>query len=303
MFKIFFFFIFVVTFVQASAGSASQKALRDLDCEFEDCKPKPPKPQVAVQEKIVEKPVIIVKEVPVEKIIIQEKIVEKEVPVEKVVIQEKIVEKEVPIEKVVVKELPSQEDTVNQTPKKTYNYAQGKSISLSEAIYNGKTDFDKTFVKHARVSGTLTNGTTPISQAAACRDAQASLSLHKALSHYHAVVKYSSYKKSFNIDVGSISFSFETKSDGVYVTAAGSKPQLISNDRTLHSSINVFSVVSKNNTTQAYCNGALIATLPYLTSIGSINGSVKNHYNDCGYNRSAYSDRLYDLAITEYLVQ
>jgi len=42
------------------------------------------------------------------------------------------------------------------------------------------------------------NGTTPVFQEKACKDAQASLSLHKALSHYHAVVKYSSYKKSFN---------------------------------------------------------------------------------------------------------
>ncbi len=69
------------------ANSAAKEALKDLDCDFDDCPKEAPEPKVIIQEKVVEKPVII----------IQEKIVEK--PVEKVIIQEKIVEK--PVEKIV----------------------------------------------------------------------------------------------------------------------------------------------------------------------------------------------------------
>lgn len=58
------------------ANSAAQKASKSLDCEFEDCKPEPPK--------------VIIKKQYVPVVVVKEKIVTKEVPVE----VEKIVEKE-----------------------------------------------------------------------------------------------------------------------------------------------------------------------------------------------------------------
>jgi hypothetical protein len=89
--KILLAFIFCATALFASeyshSSSAAKDALKKLDCEFEDCTPKP-----ALKPKVVEKVV--------------EKVVIKEVPVEKIV--EKVVIKEVPVEKVVTKELPPQ---------------------------------------------------------------------------------------------------------------------------------------------------------------------------------------------------
>lgn len=73
--------LFLSSIVMAASSyrdSDAAQALRDLDCEFEDCKP-----EVKVVEKkvIVEKPKVIIKEVPVEKIVYKERVVNK--PIQK----------------------------------------------------------------------------------------------------------------------------------------------------------------------------------------------------------------------------
>jgi hypothetical protein len=92
------------------SNSAAKEALGGLDCEFEDCKK--PEPKVIIQERVVEKPVIV------EHVIIKEKIVEK--PVERVV------------EKVVYKDRPAQEAVQVETI--------AAPTSTSKRIYDASFD-------------------------------------------------------------------------------------------------------------------------------------------------------------------
>ena len=81
MLKVIVLLLSLFVFLNASdyirANVAAEQALKNLDCEFDDCPKEAPKPEVIIKEKIV------VKEVPVvvEKVVIEEKIVYKERPV------------------------------------------------------------------------------------------------------------------------------------------------------------------------------------------------------------------------------
>jgi hypothetical protein len=83
MLKVLFLSLLAFATMQASdydrANQAAKQSLEGLDCEFDDCPKEQPKPQVIIQERVVEKPVVV----------IQERIVEKPVEVEKVVYVER----------------------------------------------------------------------------------------------------------------------------------------------------------------------------------------------------------------------
>jgi hypothetical protein len=97
----------------SNSGAAS--AFKDLDCEFEDCTPKTP------EVKVVEKRILIIKEVPVQKIV------------------EKEVIKEVPVEKIVYREKPSVENESHETVKKPK--IEKKELVTSDITFN-KAFFD-----------------------------------------------------------------------------------------------------------------------------------------------------------------
>ncbi len=72
------------------ANRVAADAAKNLDCEFEDCKPEPPK--VIIKKEIV--PIIIIKEVPVEveKVVYKDRVIHSEVPVSRpdIVISERV---------------------------------------------------------------------------------------------------------------------------------------------------------------------------------------------------------------------
>lgn len=83
--------------LSGQASVQSDKAFRELDCQFKDCT----KPKVIEKEKIVyvDKPVIQEKIVYVDKPVVEEKIVVQERIVEKIVYKDKEVEKVTPVKK------------------------------------------------------------------------------------------------------------------------------------------------------------------------------------------------------------
>jgi len=101
------------------ANRVAAEAAKDLDCEFEDCKPEPPK--VIVKEKIVVKekkvPVFIVKD----RVVVKNRVIVKEVPVEKIVQKEKIVYRDRPAP-VMAETIPAPEP-VKAVTGRTYNKA------------------------------------------------------------------------------------------------------------------------------------------------------------------------------------
>ena len=82
MLKVLFLSLLAFATLQASdydrANQAAKESLQGLDCDFDDCPKEQPKPQVIIQERVVEKPVIVerVVEKPVERVVY----VDREVP-------------------------------------------------------------------------------------------------------------------------------------------------------------------------------------------------------------------------------
>ncbi len=271
------------------ANRVAAESAKNLDCEFEECKPEPPK--VIIKEKIVVKE----KKVPV--FIIKERVVYKDRPVEKVVVKEKIVYRDRPVvvEKVIIKE----EILATPIPVTIYNnsYKVGRSANLSEIV--GPTwKWDKSFVKYARSNADRHDGFLPFYAQAYAVSKGASLSLINQVDNYVAFITITRSSKdrsrSYSIQVGNVSFNLTRESNNYKATSLNSTKVIP------YSAKCTFKVVCKGNIIKSYVNGSLIATSNDKVPVKTLSASVKNfgHYQD-----ESYSEHLVDMGITELVLK